>query len=177
MNTILQFDQVCVEARDRNQVVTPILQSVDLKVEMGERLGIVGGSGSGKSTLLRIAAGVLSPGLHLTSGTVSTAGVNMLDVDPKVRQEMYGSSVALVAQSLGEALTSHLTIRAHFRDTLGRDVADETILSSLDDAGLDGAKYLHRYPHQISGGERQRVLLALALVRSPSLLLLEWLSA
>ena len=46
MNTILQFEQVCVEARDRNQVVTPILQSVDLKVEMGERLGIVGGSGS-----------------------------------------------------------------------------------------------------------------------------------
>ena len=124
MNTILQFEQVCVEARDRNQVVTPILQSIDLKVEMGERLGIVGGSGSGKSTLLRIAAGALSPGLHLTSGAVSTAGVNMLDVDPKVRQEMYGSSVALVAQSLGEALTSHLTIRAHFRDTLGRDVAD-----------------------------------------------------
>jgi peptide/nickel transport system ATP-binding protein len=173
MNTVLQFEQVCVEARDRNQVVTPILQSVDLKVEMGERLGIVGGSGSGKSTLLRIAAGVLSPGLHLTSGTVSTVGVNMLNVGTKVRQEMYGSSVALVAQSLGEALTSHLTIRAHFRDTLGRDVADETILSSLDDAGLDGAKYLHRYPHQISGGERQRVLLALALVRSPSLLLLD----
>ena len=173
MNTILQFEQVCVEARDRNQIVTPILQSVDLKVEMGERLGIVGGSGSGKSTLLRIAAGVLSPGLHLTSGTVSTAGVNMLDVGPKVRQEMYGSSVALVAQSLGEALTSHLTIQAHFRDTLGRDVVDETILTSLDDAGLDGAKYLHRYPHQISGGERQRVLLALALVRSPSLLLLD----
>lgn len=173
MNTILQFEQLCVEARDRNQVVTPILQTVDLKVEMGERLGIVGGSGSGKSTLLRIATGVLSPGLHLTSGTVSTAGVNMLAVDPKVRQEMYGSSVALVAQSLGEALTSHLTIRAHFRDTLGRDVADETILSSLDDAGLEGAKYLHRYPHQISGGERQRVLLALALVRSPSLLLLD----
>ena len=173
MNTVLQFEQVCVEARDRNQVVTPILQSVDLKVEMGERLGIVGGSGSGKSTLLRIAAGVLSPGLHLTSGTVLTAGVNMLAVDSKVRQEMYGSSVALVAQSLGEALTSHLTIRSHFRDTLGRDVADETILSSLDDAGLDGSKYLYRYPHQISGGERQRVLLALALVRSPSLLLLD----
>ena len=96
MNTILHFEQVCVEARDRNQVVTPILQSVDLKVEMGERLGIVGGSGSGKSTLLRIAAGVLSPGLHLTSGNVLTAGVNMLAVGPKVRQEMYGSSVALV---------------------------------------------------------------------------------
>jgi peptide/nickel transport system ATP-binding protein len=173
MNIILQLDQVCVEARDRNQVVTPILESVDLKVEMGERLGIVGGSGSGKSTLLRIAAGVLSPGLQLSSGTVTTAGVNMLAIDPKVRQQMYGSSVALVAQSLGEALTSHLTVRAHFRDTLGRDAADEIILSSLDDAGLDGTKYLHRYPHQISGGERQRVLLALALVRSPSLLLLD----
>ncbi len=173
MNTILQFDQVCVEARDRHQVMTPILQSVDLRVEMGEKLGIVGGSGSGKSTLLRIAAGVLSPGLHHTSGNVSTAGVDMLAVDPKVRQQMYGSTVALVAQSLGEALTSHLTIRAHFRDTLGHDVNDETILSSLSDAGLDGVQYLQRFPHQISGGERQRILLALALVRSPSLLLLD----
>ena len=173
MNTILQFDQVCVEARDRHRDITPILQSVNLRVEMGEKLGIVGGSGSGKSTLLRIAAGVLSPGLHHTSGKVSTAGVNMLAVDPKVRQQMYGSTVALVAQSLGEALTSHLTIRAHFHDTLGHDVNDETILSSLGDAGLDGVKYLQRFPHQISGGERQRILLALALVRSPSLLLLD----
>lgn len=173
MNTILQFDQVCVEARDRHRDMTPILQSVNLRVEMGEKLGIVGGSGSGKSTLLRIAAGVLSPGLHHTSGKVSTAGVNMLAVDPKVRQQMYGSTVALVAQSLGEALTSHLTIRAHFHDTLGHDVNDETILSSLGDAGLDGVKYLQRFPHQISGGERQRILLALALVRSPSLLLLD----
>jgi len=173
MNTTLQFDHVCVEARNGNGAVTPILDSVDLTVEAGEKFGIVGGSGSGKSTLLRIAAGVLSPGLHHTSGNVSTAGVSMLTVAPKVRQQMYGSSVALVAQSLGEALTSHLTVRAHFRDTLGRDVSDETILSSLDDAGLNGAKYLNRYPHQISGGERQRVLLALALVRSPSLLLLD----
>ena len=53
MNAILQFDHVCVEARDGNRVVTPILDSVDLTVKAGEKFGIVGGSGSGKSTLLQ----------------------------------------------------------------------------------------------------------------------------
>ena len=111
MNTTLQFDHVCVEARNGNGAVTPILDSVDLTVEACEKFGIVGGSGSGKSTLLRIAAGVLSPGLHHTSGSVSTAGVSMLTVAPKVRQQMYGSSVALVAQSLGVSRKCARTVK------------------------------------------------------------------
>lgn len=173
MNNILSFDQVCVEVSSAKAADFPILDSISLNLQQGESLGIVGGSGSGKSTLLRVAMGILARGLSLASGTVVTAGVDLLKVGPEMRQEMYGNKIALVPQSIGEALSPHRTIEGHFRDTLGSDASIEKIVDALVDSGLDGSKFLHRFPHQVSGGERQRILIALALVRSPELLLLD----
>ena len=170
---ILGFSNVTVRIKNEARDSRPILEAIDLQLERGETLGIVGGSGSGKSTLLRLAAGVLAPGLVLDQGEVTTVGKNLLVATPTERGNIYGSVVALVAQSIGESLTPHLTVLSHFRDTVSDDVVDERVLESLAEVGLGGEKYLHRYPHQLSGGERQRVLLALALVRSPQLLLLD----
>lgn len=173
MNNILSFDQVRVEASSAMDADFPILDSISLNLQQGESLGIVGGSGSGKSTLLRVAMGILARGLSLASGTVVTAGVDLLKVGPEMRQKMYGNKIALVPQSIGEALSPHRTIEGHFRDTLGSAASIEKIVDALVDSGLDGSKFLHRFPHQVSGGERQRILIALALVRSPELLLLD----
>ena len=170
---VLEFSNVSVNVQNEKLRSRPILDSIYLRIEHGETVGIVGGSGSGKSTLLRLAAGVLSAGLVLDHGWVSTVGMNLLGAAPAERQNIYGSVVALVAQSIGEALTPHLTVLSHFRDTVGREVQNQLVLRSLAEVGLVGEKYLDRYPHQLSGGERQRVLLALALARSPRLLLLD----
>ena len=170
---ILGFSNVTVRIKNEARDSRPILEAIGLQLERGETLGIVGGSGSGKSTLLRLAAGVLTPGLVLDQGEVTTVGKNLLVATPAERSNIYGSVVALVAQSIGESLTPHLTVLSHFRDTVSGDAVDERVLESLAEVGLGGEKYLHRYPHQLSGGERQRVLLALALVRSPQLLLLD----
>ena len=170
---ILGFSNVTVRIKNEARDSRPILEAIGLQLERGETLGIVGGSGSGKSTLLRLAAGVLTPGLVLDQGEVTTVGKNLLVATPAVRSNIYGSVVALVAQSIGESLTPHLTVLSHFRDTVSGEAVNERVLESLAEVGLGGEKYLHRYPHQLSGGERQRVLLALALVRSPQLLLLD----
>ena len=170
---ILGFSNVTVRIKNEARDSRPILEAIGLQLERGETLGIVGGSGSGKSTLLRLAAGVLTPGLVLDQGEVTTVGKNLLVATPAERSNIYGSVVALVAQSIGESLTPHLTVLSHFRDTVSGEAVDERVLESLAEVGLGGEKYLHRYPHQLSGGERQRVLLALALVRSPQLLLLD----
>jgi len=170
---IVELRGVEVVVRGVREGARPILQSVDFRVAQGESVGVVGGSGSGKSTLLRLIAGVVSQGLHLQGGSVSVFGKSILESSAQEREEMYGKSLALVAQSLGESMTPHLTVLSHFRDTVGSGVANEEVLRSLAEAGLAGEKYLQRYPHQLSGGERQRVLLALALIRSPRLLLLD----
>ena len=169
----VDFRNVTVRVKVKDSLTQPILEAIDLQLEKGETLGIVGGSGSGKSTLLRLAAGVLAPGLVLDQGEITTIGTNLLDASPAEREAFYGSVVALVAQSIGESLTPHLTVLSHFRDTNSGEIANDQVLESLTEVGLGGEKYLHRYPHQLSGGERQRVLLALALVRSPQLLLLD----
>ena len=170
---VLGFKAVTVRAKNESRESRPILDAISLQLEHGETLGIVGGSGSGKSTLLRLAAGVLAPGLVLERGEIETVGKNLLVATPAERSNIYGSVVALVAQSVGESLTPHLNVLSHFRDTVSGDAVKERVLESLAEVGLGGEKYLHRYPHQLSGGERQRVLLALALVRSPQLLLLD----
>ncbi len=170
---ILGFSNVTVRIKNEARDSRPILEAIGLQLERGETLGIVGGSGSGKSTLLRLAAGVLTPGLVLDQGEVTTVGKNLLVATPAERSNIYGSVVALVAQSIGESLTPHLTVLSHFRDTVSGEAVDERVLESLAEVGLGGEKYPYRYPHQLSGGERQRVLLALALVRSPQLLLLD----
>ena len=170
---VLGFKAVTVRAKNESRESRPILDAISLQLEHGETLGIVGGSGSGKSTLLRLAAGVLAPGLVLERGEIETVGKNLLGASPVERESIYGSGVALVAQSVGESLTPHLNVLSHFRDAVSGEAVNERVLESLAEVGLGGEKYLHRYPHQLSGGERQRVLLALALVRSPQLLLLD----
>ena len=170
---VLGFKAVTVRAKNESRESRPILDAISLQLEHGETLGIVGGSGSGKSTLLRLAAGVLAPGLVLERGEIETVGTNLLGASPVERESIYGSGVALVAQSVGESLTPHLNVLSHFRDAVSGEAINERVLESLAEVGLGGEKYLHRYPHQLSGGERQRVLLALALVRSPQLLLLD----
>ena len=170
---VLGFKAVTVCAKNESRESRPILDAISLQLEHGETLGIVGGSGSGKSTLLRLAAGVLAPGLVLERGEIETVGTNLLGASPVERESIYGSGVALVAQSVGESLTPHLNVLSHFRDTISSEAGSKSVLESLAEVGLGGEKYLYRYPHQLSGGERQRVLLALALVRSPRLLLLD----
>lgn len=166
--------QVTVEGTDR-----PVLREVSVSVGQGRRVGVVGESGSGKSTLLRSLTGQAGRGLRITGGTVQVAGTDMLALDEAGRRSMLGSTLALVPQAVGLSLTPHLDVAAHFRDVLAPEggtwfvYGDHRVPAALDAVGLDGARMARRFPHELSGGEQQRVLIALGLAQDPQVLLLD----
>ncbi|CAN5668076.1 ABC transporter ATP-binding protein [soil metagenome] len=134
------------------------LDGVDLDVQSGERLVLVGPSGSGKSSLLRIIAGLETP----TAGRVEIGGRDVTDVPPERRD------LAMVFQSY--ALYPHKTVRANLAFALrmrrmpAPDI-DARVRATADLLGLDSL--LDRMPAQLSGGQRQRVALGRAMVRDP----------
>ena len=142
----------------------PALSDVDVTVEPGEVLTVVGPSGSGKSTLLRLVNGLLRP----SSGTVSIGGQDMTGRSPESRPvAMVFQGYALfphldVASNIGFGLAVRKAPRATRRQRV-RDVAEQLGLSGL----------LQRMPAELSGGERQRVALARALLRDPQVFCLD----
>lgn len=155
----------------------PILRSLHLDVPDGTRVGVVGESGSGKSTLLRVLAGNPGRGLVVSAGSAVVAGTNLLAMPEAERRALLGPLVALVPQAVGQSLTPHLDVGAHFRDVFQlaglKDDPRELAVPLLDEVGLAGSTLIGRFPHELSGGEQQRVLIALGLARDPAVLLLD----
>ena len=142
-----------------------ILREIDLAVDPGEALAVVGTSGSGKSTLLAILAGLDTP----TAGEVHIDGRDLFALDEDQRAELRGRSVGFVFQSfqLLPALTALENVMLPLE--LSRDAqAEELSVEMLRRVGL--GERLHHYPKHLSGGEQQRVALARAFVVRPKLL-------
>lgn len=140
------------------------IDDVDLQLEEGELLAILGPSGSGKSTLMRIAAGLETP----TSGDVIVDGKSVVGIPPQKR------NVAMVFQSF--ALYPHMSVRNNILFPLvARGVSKNEHQPRLDRVTrmLDVADLLDRRPNNLSGGQQQRVALARALVRDPDLFIFD----
>ena len=135
----------------------------------GDRLTVIAGpSGSGKSTLLRILAGLDVP----TEGDVTVCGTALAGLGPRGRRRLRRTRVAFLFQRPSDNLVSYLTAEQHLRlaaelrGVAGRDTAE--VLAQL---GIEHAA--GRRPHELSGGEQQRLAVAQAIVVTPSLLLLD----
>src|ERR1700761_1072978 len=143
------------------------LRGVDLDVQPGEFVSIVGPSGSGKSTLFHIVGGLTPP----TAGSIHMAGRDLLGMSDAQRTELRKTTVGFVFQKYN--LLPTLTARENIE--IARDIAekngplDPQFLEILKSLGLAGR--LHHKPRALSGGEQQRVAIARALVNQPRLLL------
>lgn len=158
--------------------LTTVVDGVHFHVRRGEVLGIVGESGSGKTQSLFALLGLLPPTAQATATSMSIAGVDLRPQDPAEVSRLRGGVMAYVPQepmaNLDPAFTvGHQLVRPLLaKEGLGRSAAKSRALELLDRVGIvDPPKTFASYPHQISGGMAQRVLIAGAISCSPQLLL------
>lgn len=145
------------------------VDGVSFSVRRGEILGLVGESGSGKTTVINGMLRLLGPPAAVTGGQVLLQGQDLLGLDEEALRATRWNQVAVVPQSALSALNPVLSIGAHFRDTPGASAGAERAMGQV---GLDVA-HLDSYPHELSGGMRQRVALALALATTPPLIVMD----
>jgi oligopeptide/dipeptide ABC transporter ATP-binding protein len=166
-------------AFDGYEGTTQVLNGIDLRIEEGESVGIVGETGCGKSVLARSILRLNpSPPARVLSGAIHFAGRDVLAMDQPDLRALRGAGVGMVFQDPATYLNPVFTIGSQLADVLRahgmrqRDQIRSRSLELLDAVGLrDPASLLHRYPHELSGGMRQRVLIAQALAGKPRLLL------
>ncbi|WP_062353069.1 ATP-binding cassette domain-containing protein [Herbidospora yilanensis] len=154
----------------------PAVAGADLTVEAGQIVAVVGESGSGKSTLAHALAGLLPDTATTTGGVITFGGERIDGLRERGWRRLRGRRIAFVPQDPGTALNPLMTVRAQLAEALrlagtprpGRDALED----ALARVGIpDPAEVLGRYPHQLSGGFRQRVLLGMALAGRPELLI------
>jgi peptide/nickel transport system ATP-binding protein len=155
-----------------------VLRDLAFELERGEILGLVGSSGAGKSTLVLSLVGLLPWRGGRVSGEVAMAGRNLLTLPEKDLRQIRGRSVALIPQSPMTALNGAISLQSHFREAWraheksGRGPMLERVRELMTEVQLPAADaFLRRRPSQISVGQAQRVLIALALLHRPALII------
>jgi oligopeptide/dipeptide ABC transporter ATP-binding protein len=161
------------------QGLAPAVDGLSFTVSRGECLGIVGESGAGKSQAFLAALGLLSSPARVT-GRVRLGGQELLGLPERALDRIRGARVGLVFQDPMSSLTPHLRIGDQLAEPLRRHLgmgareARSRALQLLERVRLaDAARRMRQYPHELSGGMRQRVMIAIALACDPQLLVLD----
>jgi peptide/nickel transport system ATP-binding protein len=164
-----------VSLRDGNK---PVLRRVSLTVAAGEVHGVVGESGAGKSTIAKAILGIIPSQVKITGGRIGFEGRDLLALSAKELRPLLGREIALVPQDPSTALNPSRRIDAQMTDGLrlkrGLSAKDarRRALSLLEEVQIrDPERVLASYPHQLSGGMRQRVLIAAAFGLEPKLVI------
>ena len=180
MPALLEVDRLKIDARKDDDSLSPIVKSVSFNVERGEVLALIGESGSGKTTIALSALGYAKPGLEFTSGEVRLDGRDVISMPPDEQRALRGQRVAYLAQSAAATFNPALTIGEQVTESpilhgqLSREEAErraEELYRALELPDPD--RLGRRYPHQVSGGQLQRLMAAMALCGNPDLLILD----
>jgi oligopeptide/dipeptide ABC transporter ATP-binding protein len=176
----LTLDYATVDGRVR------VLQDVSIRIGRGEILGIVGESGSGKSTLGLSIIGLLdSPPADIIGGSITFEEKNLLKLSPTELSQIRGPGIGMVFQESLAALNPVYRTDAQLKESIevlqratkqnfSGKAENEMMVQILNDLRLDRPEWvLKKYPHELSGGMRQRVSIAMAIVEKPKLLILD----
>ncbi|MDN5882183.1 MAG: ABC transporter ATP-binding protein [Nitrosospira sp.] len=175
---LLEVKDLCVEFGDVRSPVR-VLDHVNLHLKPGEILGIVGESGCGKSmTSLAVLRLIPSPPGRITKGTITLEGKNLLELDERQMQDIRGNDVAMIFQEPMTALNPVFTIGQQITETIRRHERISAKQARQKAVDLVTSVYipeperrLDQYPHELSGGMRQRAMIAMALACRPKVLI------
>lgn len=176
MQPLVRIESLSVEYRTLDATARAV-QNVSLELRKGETLGLVGESGSGKSTLGLALMGLIQPPGYITSGDIEFDGVNIRRLSADEMRKVRGKKIAMIFQDPMTSLNPVKKIGDHFVEYVqahepgtsaekGRSMAK----TALADLGIPATR-IDDYPHQFSGGMRQRVMIGLALALSPTLII------
>ncbi|GFE49509.1 ABC transporter ATP-binding protein [Roseobacter cerasinus] len=174
---ILSIRNLTVEIPTRYGILRPV-NGVSYDIAAGEILGVVGESGAGKSMAGNAVIGLLTPPAHIASGEIHVGGTRVDQLKGDAMRRLRGKEIGMVFQDpltslnpllrIGDQLTE--TMLAHL--DISRAEADRRAVAALEEVGIPGAaERVGSYPHEFSGGMRQRVVIALALCAEPSLVI------
>jgi peptide/nickel transport system ATP-binding protein len=163
-----------VRGRDRQ-----VLRSVSFTIGRAQTFGLVGESGCGKSTTALAVVGYLPSNGRVRAGSIRVAGQDVVGLSNRALRELRANEVSMVYQNPGEALNPSIRIGAQVAEVFEvrgatRDEAMDRTLKALRKVQIaDPGSVMGRYPHQLSGGMQQRVVIAMALAKDPALLILD----
>ena len=157
-----------------------IVKGVDLTLRRGEVMGLIGESGAGKSTLGKAAMGYAQPGCRIKSGTIIFDGMDLMAATENEKRKLWGSRIAYVAQSAAASFNpAHRLVDQTVEATVDHGISDEAA-AKKDAVDLYTALQLPdpenigtRYPHQVSGGQLQRIMTAMAMSPRPDLIIFD----
>jgi ABC-type dipeptide/oligopeptide/nickel transport system ATPase component len=175
--TVLQVSDLDVRfATDRGW--TTVVEGVSFAVEAGATLGLVGESGSGKTVTSLAMLGLLPPRTsRISRGSIRLDGTELIGMPQKQLADIRGNDIAMIFQEPMSSLNPAFTIGDQIAETVrrhrgvSRKVAMSRAVAALDQVGIpNAARRVHSYPHEFSGGMRQRAMIAMAICCEPKVL-------
>ena len=158
----------------------PIVKGIDLTLHRGEVLGLIGESGAGKSTIGLAAMGYARPGCRITAGNIVFNGIDLMKIGEPERRKIWGSRIAYVAQSAAASFNPAHTLIDQCVEApldhhlMGREEARRNTVDMFRRLQLPDADHIgFRYPHQVSGGQLQRAMTAMAMACNPDLIIFD----
>jgi peptide/nickel transport system ATP-binding protein len=176
---LLEIQGLCIEGQS-DEAWHAIVKGVDLTLRRGEVLGLIGESGAGKSTIGLAAMGYARPGCRITAGSIRFDSVYLTDVSEAERRKIRGARIAYVAQSAAASFNPAHRIIDQYAEAplqhgvMGEAEAKRTAVDLFRRLRLPDAEHIgFRYPHQVSGGQLQRAMTAMAMACSPDLIIFD----
>lgn len=176
---LLEIQGLCIEGQS-DEAWHAIVKGVDLMLRRGEVLGLIGESGAGKSTIGLAAMGYARPGCRITAGSIRFDSVYLTDVSEAERRKIRGARIAYVAQSAAASFNPAHRIIDQYAEAplqhgvMGEAEAKRTAVDLFRRLRLPDAEHIgFRYPHQVSGGQLQRAMTAMAMACRPDLIIFD----
>jgi peptide/nickel transport system ATP-binding protein len=171
MKPLIQIDNLAVEYTTE-QGALRALDGAALTVAAGESVGVVGESGSGKSTLAQATGRILPPGARRVAGDIAFEGQSVFDYNEQELRTLRRCQLGFIFQNPMQVLNPTMRVGKQMAYIMGTNASDPVIAARFERVGLkDPTRVGRRYPHELSGGMAQRIVIAMAIAREPRLLI------